>query len=177
MTQERGFGRIYRRTKNGVGYGAYVIAYSWRGRDYRESTGSLDRNVARRLLKTRLAEMQQGRLAGPAAERVTVDELLADLVVDYRIHGRPSLRTLTGHQTALLAHLGGVRAVDVTMARSEVRRGFQAMIDTCAAPRRTCRSSSVAEHRREQARGFQVDAQRLGHRHRNAEPTGDVVDH
>ena len=45
-----GTGRIYRRGQ------IYYIAYRWDGREYRESARSSDREVAQRLLATRLGE-------------------------------------------------------------------------------------------------------------------------
>jgi len=80
--------------------------------------------VARALLRKRLGEIGQGRLIGPSAERVLVTELLNDLLTDYRITGRASLRTVTAHVEALRVHLEHVRAVDVTTPR--LRRIIQA---------------------------------------------------
>jgi integrase len=97
-----------------VEYGRWLIEYWHRGVGHRESSGSLDRNVARRLLKQRLAECATGKLVGPLHERVTVNELLSDLAVEYEVQGRASTATLAHRTKALLAHLDGVRAVDVS---------------------------------------------------------------
>jgi integrase len=93
------------------------IQFSYRGTKYRESSRSPKRSVARDLLKTRLAEMQGGQFGGTRVARVSVATLLDNLEADYRLHGRSSLRNLKSHRDALLSHLEGVRAVDVTTAR------------------------------------------------------------
>jgi len=110
---ERGMGRIFRRP----GSRNWWVEVWYRGTQHRESAKSTKRSVARDLLKARLAEMTSGRFVGARAERVTVAELLDNLELDYRLHGRASLRNLRSHRAALLAHLEGVRAVDVTTAR------------------------------------------------------------
>jgi integrase len=106
-------GRIYRRpgSKN------WWVEVWYRGRQYRESSESPKRSVARMLLRTRLAEMLAGRFGGTTAAHVTVKTLLDHLELDYALHQRASLRTLPGHRSALLEHLEGVRAADVTTAR------------------------------------------------------------
>jgi integrase len=118
---ERGMGRIFRRTRkvgtDRIEYGNYLIEYWHRGRAYKESSGSLDRNVARRLLKQRIVECATGKLLGPLHERVTVNELLSDLAVEYEVQGRASTKTLEHRTKALLAHLDSVRAIDVSTDR------------------------------------------------------------
>lgn len=116
-----GTGRIFRRRhKNGREYGNFIVNYCYRGKEYRESCGSQSPSVARALLRRRLGEIGQGRLIGPSIERTQIRDLLDDVIVDLRIKGRASLRTVTAHVAALLEHLDGVRAVDLTTAR--VRR-------------------------------------------------------
>lgn len=107
-----GMGRVYRDT----GCRTWSIAYSYRGTEQRERTGSRNRADAVRLLKQRLAEIQGGRFVGPVAGRVTVRELLADLDADYAVKQRASRRNLPSHIAALRSLLD-VRAADVTTAR------------------------------------------------------------
>jgi integrase len=90
------------------------VQYGHRGKKYRESCNSPSMKVAEALLRKRLGEIGQGRVVGPAIERIGVDELLEDMLAEYRIHGRPSLGTLQGHVKALMPRLGRLRAVDLT---------------------------------------------------------------
>jgi len=58
------------------------VAYSHRGREYRESTratGSKGETLASNLLKKGLSEIGRGRLMGPNEERVAVEDLATDL--------------------------------------------------------------------------------------------------
>ena len=118
---ERGLGRIFRRTRkvgsDRIEYGNFLIEFWHRGVCHRESSGSQNRNVARRLLKQRIAECATGKLVGPLHERVTVNDLLADLAAEYEVQGRASIKTLAHRTKALLAHLDGVRAIDVSTDR------------------------------------------------------------
>jgi len=107
----RGFGRIFKRGS------IYWISYYHRGREYRESTKSTKESMAGALLKQRLGESGRGKLIGPQDERVTVEELLTDLDVDYRNYGRASLRTLKTHIPPLIEQFRFARAVDVTTSR------------------------------------------------------------
>src|SRR5439155_10764890 len=85
MKRDRGMGRLYLRG------GTWWLQYSHRGQLYRESSGSVERGDAVKLLKRRLGEMGQGRLVGPDVEKTTFTELAAMLVDDYKINGRKSL--------------------------------------------------------------------------------------
>lgn len=107
----RGLGRLYRRGQ------IWWIQYCFRGRVYRESSGSEVRADAAKLLRRRHAEMGRGRLVGPDVERTTFEDLAAMLAEDYRVNGRKSL----GRQGPVVAHLreffGRSRAVDITPDR------------------------------------------------------------
>lgn len=114
----RGMGRIFKR-KNSA---HWWISYYVRGREIRESSGSPDQQVAKRLLKQRRKEIGADQLGlkpfvGPAQERIRVDELLQDLVTDYKIRGLKSLPELHGHLKAVRAAFGDRRAMDVTTPR------------------------------------------------------------
>jgi integrase len=69
----------------------YWIKYYRNGKAYRESSGSKKESDACKLLKRRLGEITLGRFVGPDAERVTIRELAADYLNDYRVNGRKSL--------------------------------------------------------------------------------------
>src|SRR5262245_25757595 len=80
----RGLGRVFQRG------GRWWIQYSWRGHQHRESSGSTNRAKAVSLLKHRLAEMGQGRLIGPQAERLTWGDMKRMLREDYALNNRKS---------------------------------------------------------------------------------------
>jgi integrase len=109
--KRRGGGSYYRRGRT------YWIKYYRNGRPYRESTGSsLERN-AKELLNRRLGAISEGRPVAPRADRVRLDELLDDLLTEYRVNRRAS----AGRMEELISHLktffGGCRAVAINTAR------------------------------------------------------------
>ena len=114
----RGQGRVYKRMNSNY----WWISYCSRGKEYRESSRSPDRKQAERLLKHRLREIGADRLGlkrfvGPAVDRVTVEELLEDLITHWQIHKRKSLDTLKAHLKSVRVAFGGDRAVDATSSR------------------------------------------------------------
>jgi integrase len=110
-----------------------------RRRFIRESSRSPRREDAKNLLRHRLAAIANHTFIGTTADEVTVDQLLADLVQDYEMKGKPSLRTLAGrksgdpaekapggHVKAWLDAVGGVKAVNVTLpVLTEVAQRWQ----------------------------------------------------
>lgn len=109
----RGLGRIFKRGD------IYWIAYSHRGKEFRESAKSTKESDARRLLKKRLGEIQERKFIGPSQERVLIADLLDGLLLDYRNNGRKSLTILEYRLKPIREAFGLDRAVDVTEARIE----------------------------------------------------------
>ena len=111
MRRRKGTGSIYRRKGSPV----WWIKYHRHGRPFRESTHTTDSRKAENMLKTRLAEINQGTFMGPQLERTKVDELAVMFVRDYRINSRKSLVDAeTRWNRHLKPFFGGMRAVDVT---------------------------------------------------------------
>lgn len=110
MSREmRGTGTVYQRGK------IWWIQYLLRGRVYRESSHSPDRNIALKLLKRRLGEVSRGRVIGPMAEKVTLGEMQKALLTDDRLKGNRSVATVEHFARNLVAHFGiEARALDVT---------------------------------------------------------------
>ena len=106
-----GAGRTYKRGK------AWWVDYSFRGKRYRESTGSHRKGDATQLLRKRLAEMGQGKLVGPSEERLVFADLERLIRDDYAVHERKSTQRLNSALNALRAHFGKVRVVDITPNR------------------------------------------------------------
>ena len=88
----KGTGRIYQRGS------VWWVDYSFRGKRYRESVESEKKGDATKLLRKRMAEMGQGRVVGPDAEKVTIADLSQMLTDDYAANGR---RTLERAQSAM----------------------------------------------------------------------------
>ena len=111
----RGMGGVFKRKNSNF----WWIRYSHRGKEFRESSGSPDRRQAEKFLKQRLKEIGSDQLGhkrfiGPQEERVTVEELLQDLVADHRLRGRKSLPITLEHLKAIRSVFGMDRAIDVT---------------------------------------------------------------
>ena len=64
-----GMGRIFKRGS------VYWIAYSYRNKEYRESSQSESESQARKLLKKRIGEAGTGQFFGPNEERVTFEDM------------------------------------------------------------------------------------------------------
>ena len=56
-------------------------------------TGSKGETLAGKLLKKRLGEIGRGRLIGPNEEKVTFESMATDLVNDYKVNGKRSVRS------------------------------------------------------------------------------------
>jgi len=121
--RSRGLGRIFQSSYKDPKTGrrklskVYWIQYNHQGRRYRESSHSTHRPDAVRLLKRRLAEIGQGRLAGPDAEKTTFENLAAMLINDYTVNGRKSLPRAHASVNRLREFFGPMRALDVTADR------------------------------------------------------------
>ena len=104
MPKKRGMGCIYPRGS------IFWIKYSKNGKVYHESSRSSMESEAKTLLKRRLGEMAEGRFIGPAAERVTLKELLDDVVTDYRINAKRSIKKVEQSVSHLTGYFGNIRA-------------------------------------------------------------------
>ena len=61
------------------------------GRPHRESSGSTKKSDAERLLKLREGAVAKGEPISLRVERITLDELLDDVVLDYEANGKASI--------------------------------------------------------------------------------------
>jgi integrase len=87
--RERGTGMVYQpKRKNGKRSRIQWIKFYVAGKAQRESSGSPDERVAEKLLRRRLGEIEADRYVPPA--RVRVDELVQDVIRDYKLKGRKS---------------------------------------------------------------------------------------
>jgi integrase len=130
--KRRGGGSIYERG------GALWIKYYRDGQPIRESVAKtlnrLPSDVTERdaiaLLNRRVGAIAAGEPISVRAERVRVNELLDDLITEYRVNGRRSLRRTEISVGHLRSHFGDWRArsVDVAYVRQYIdkRHGDQA---------------------------------------------------
>ena len=68
--------------------GHWWIKYSAEGQIFRESSKSERYADAERLLKTRIGEVVAGSFHGLQVEKTTVDQLLDDVLLDYKTNGK-----------------------------------------------------------------------------------------
>lgn len=118
-------GSVYRRKKrlpNGrlVTLPTYWLKYRDNGRVFRESARTTSYQEAKRKLRKRLAEIEDGTFSGPRADKLKIDELLDDLLLDYQVNGKsykdfaePIVRL------RLRPHFGWLRARDLTTPKVE----------------------------------------------------------
>lgn len=110
--QGRVFQRKYRdkRTSEVKVATTFTLEYYLDGTMCREASGTTSYTEAVRQLKRRQGEIAQGRRVAPAADRLTFEHLAANLVDDYRAHGRRSLERVEDALAHLRAMFSGYRA-------------------------------------------------------------------
>src|SRR5713101_4335785 len=82
---KHGSGSVYKRGKT------WWLTYYVNGKQVWESAKTKDKAEARRILQAKMGQIAEGRYVGPAAERVTFDDLAGGLFNDYRANARKSL--------------------------------------------------------------------------------------
>jgi integrase len=123
MKQARGLGFVYqpvyldKRTGKRKTAATWWVQYSVRGKRYRESSGSLNRADAVKLLKKRLGAAAEGRPAGPDIERTTFEDLARILLDNYRANGRRSLSRVEDAVGHLREFFVDSKAIDITEDR------------------------------------------------------------
>ena len=93
------------------------IKYYREGRPMRESTETRKESEARRLLKSREGDVVKGLPITPRTARIRFSELAEDVVNDYKVNGRRSLRDLEmRHRRHVLPFFGQRRAASISTA-------------------------------------------------------------
>ncbi len=108
----RGDGRVYQRGNT------WWIEFWHRGKQFRESGGPSEKK-ARIKLKARMKEILGDRFVGLKEERLTVAELLGNLILHLETKGARSVRAYRYHVTPVREFFSLTLAVDVTTARVE----------------------------------------------------------
>jgi integrase len=114
--RERGRGRIYKQ----AGSGFWWMGFYSNGKQVRMSTRESDEKKALQALKRKLRERDRELAGGrkmvtPAQERVTVQQLLDALKVDFNLRGKDCTR-LPSNLKPLEEHFGDYRATQLTSA-------------------------------------------------------------
>jgi integrase len=104
-------GMIYKRNKT------YWIKYYRNGKPYYETTKSDKENDAKRLLKKREGEISEGKLPGIYFDKVTYDDLRAELITDYELNGRKSLNRVNISLMHLDKEFENMRVVNIDTQR------------------------------------------------------------
>ncbi len=123
MKKTRGQGFVYqptytdKRTGERKTAATWWLQYSIRGKRYRESSGSSNRNVAIKLLKDRIGAAAQGKPVGPSIDRTRFEDLARMLIEDYRANGRRSTDRVEGSIKHLRAFFANEVAIDITSDR------------------------------------------------------------
>ena len=109
--KRRGLGSLYQRRS------IWWVQYHWRGTRYRETSGSLNRADAVKLLRQRMAEMEKGQIRGPDLEKTTFNDLVSMVRDDYAVNQRRSMKRLNTSLKALEPSFKHARAYDLTLDR------------------------------------------------------------
>jgi integrase len=119
-------GSIYQRTRkqpdgSAIAMPTWWIKYYRGGQPFRESSHSDNYAEAERLLKRRQGEIVTGRFAGLGVERICIEELLDDVVEEYRLNRRKSLVHLNSRlKNHVRPAFGNIRAAE--LSTSHIRK-------------------------------------------------------
>lgn len=146
----RGDGRIFLRGR------IWWLAWCFNGRERRESSGSDDVKVARRLLRVRLGQVAKGERPAIADPRRRVNEVLDLYAKDRQLANRWSAATRQS-VAWLRPHFGAWRVTDVTLASlttwcstmrpKHAAASLRTRLATLKAAFETARRSGLIEHR------------------------------
>ena len=92
----------------------FWIKYYRYGKPYRESSRSDKIKVAGRLLKRREGEIAEGKLPGIYFDKVSFEDLARDLITDYTVNGRDTLKRAQWSVDCLKESFGGMKATEIT---------------------------------------------------------------
>jgi integrase len=100
--------RIYKRGN------MYWIQYYRAGKYYRESSGSEKLSDAKKIAKSREAEMAQGKFVNLKIEKTLFDEIANDFVIDFKVNQKKSLERAEIMVMHLTRFFEGYRAINIT---------------------------------------------------------------
>ncbi len=93
------------------------MKYFRNGKPYRESTGTDNKMVAKKLLDRRDGDIAQGMVPGIQFDKVTFDELAEEFLTEYKINARKSLDRAELSIKPLREGFGGIMITEITTPR------------------------------------------------------------
>jgi integrase len=90
------------------------VKYYRNGKPYRESTETTKEHEAKRFLKKREGQIEEGKFLGTKVEKTSFDELAVDFVNDYKMNGKKSLDRAERSLSHLKKHFEGWRVNNIT---------------------------------------------------------------
>jgi len=134
----RGQGRVYLRGTT------WWISYSKRGHEFRESAHTTDGAKADKFLSRRLKEREKPTFVGPKEEKLTLDDLEAKILADYRKHNRRSACNVTHCLKRVRKYFAFDSLVDITTPRIDLYQ--QARLSEKAARATVNREMAILRH-------------------------------
>jgi len=95
----------------------YWIKYYRGGKPYRESSHSIKKSDAERLLKLREGQVAENRFYGLRPERIRFEELTQDVINDYKINAKKSIKRIHQLINHLTDYFRDMKAIDITTDR------------------------------------------------------------
>jgi len=105
--RKHGSGTVYKRGK------IWWLSYYANGEHICESSHQTDKGEAGRQLRERMGKIAEGTYVGPRADRVTFEEMKEDMLKDYRINQRKSIKDAERSVSALGRFFGGRKAKSI----------------------------------------------------------------
>src|SRR5712691_7202984 len=96
--------------------GKWWLKYRGNGREIRESSGTANREEAKRLLRRKEGAAAEGKPVFPHADRISVNDLAEDLKNEYTANARRSFERLKYSLARLLPFFGDRKAAHLTSA-------------------------------------------------------------
>jgi hypothetical protein len=93
------------------------IKYYRLGKPYRESAGTKKETEAKRLLKLREGQVEEGKFPGLQVNRTRIDNLTDGFLLDYRINDKKSIKRAELSIKHLKEFFGNCKASDITTNR------------------------------------------------------------
>ena len=118
----RGDGKVFRPAPRGVPSPYLHIRYYRDGKMRQECSNTNNEDKARKLLRKRLGEKEEGKAFVPGSRRTTFEEMAAMLKADYEANERRSLDRALRSVEHLREHFGNERATRITPEVSRSRR-------------------------------------------------------
>jgi integrase len=114
--RQRGYGRgrLVRKKRDGIESGNWLAKWYVGGKEQQESTGTTDYALAVKFLNERMGDVGRGTAPIAGVYRITIDQLLDDLIAQQEVDRMPSVRTTRTHLIHLRPAFGARRAADLT---------------------------------------------------------------